>query len=47
MGFSFTWMYRGLTNENYLTTGSSNIQVIYEIYEPEEQIGEIFNLYEG
>lgn len=47
MGFSFTWMYQGITNPNYLTTGSSNIQVIYGIYEPEEQIGGNFNLYEG
>jgi len=47
MGFEFTWVYRDRTNKKYLTMGSSNIQLIYEIYEPEEQIGGSFNLYEG
>jgi len=46
-GFTLRWTYRGLTDENYITTGNSSINTISAIYYPEEQIGRQFDLYEN
>jgi hypothetical protein len=45
--FTFRWSYRHRTNYGHSKWGASNISIISLIYEPEEQIGEEFNLYEG
>jgi hypothetical protein len=45
--FTFSWEYRHRTTYEYQTWGASNLTIISLIYEPEEQIGEEFNLYEG
>ncbi|AFZ26461.1 hypothetical protein Cylst_4370 [Cylindrospermum stagnale PCC 7417] len=46
-GFTFRWRYLNSTNENYSTNGMANINLIFLIYEPEEQISGEFNLFAG
>ncbi len=47
MGVTFRWSYRHLTNQRYITSGASNLNLLFVLYEPEEQITGEFNLYEG
>jgi hypothetical protein len=43
-GFEWGWQYLGHTDPNRITCGTARISMIYQIYDPEDEIGQPFDL---